>query len=52
MIRKRFGIPDGDERTQREIAAELGISKIYVSRIERKALNKLYDQLRAGRGLH
>jgi RNA polymerase sporulation-specific sigma factor len=52
VICKRFGIPDGEERTQREIASELGISRSYVSRIERKALNKLYDQLRAGRGLH
>jgi RNA polymerase sporulation-specific sigma factor len=50
VICKRFGIPDGDERTQREIAKELGISRSYVSRIERKALNKLYEQMRAGRG--
>lgn len=52
VICKRFGIPDGEERTQREIAAELGISRSYVSRIERKALNKLYDQLRAGKGMN
>jgi RNA polymerase sporulation-specific sigma factor len=50
VLCKRFGIPDGEERTQREIAAELGISRSYVSRIERKALNKLYEQLRAGKG--
>lgn len=50
VLCKRFGIPDGEERTQREIAAELGISRSYVSRIERKALNKLYDQLRVGKG--
>jgi RNA polymerase sporulation-specific sigma factor len=45
----RFGIPDGEEKTQREIAAEMGISRSYVSRIERKALNKLYEQMRSGR---
>jgi RNA polymerase sporulation-specific sigma factor len=48
VICKRFGIPDGEERTQREIAIELGISRSYVSRIERKALDKLYGQLRQG----
>lgn len=52
VLCKRFGIPDGEERTQREIAAELGISRSYVSRIERKALNQLYDQLRDGKGMH
>lgn len=50
VICKRFGIPDGEERTQREIAVEMGISRSYVSRIERRALNKLYDQMRSGRG--
>ncbi|QSO46137.1 RNA polymerase sporulation sigma factor SigK [Alicyclobacillus mengziensis] len=49
VIMKRFGIPDGEERTQREIATELGISRSYVSRIERKALNQLYDQMRVGK---
>jgi len=48
VICKRFGLPDGDEKTQREIAVELGISRSYVSRIERRALNKLYDQMRRG----
>lgn len=50
VLCKRFGIPDGEERTQREIAVELGISRSYVSRIERKALTKLYNSLKAGRG--
>jgi len=49
VLCKRFGIPDGEERTQREIAVELGISRSYVSRIERKALDKLYDKMRTGR---
>lgn len=38
----RYGIPDGDrEYTQREIADKMGISRSYVSRIEKKALGKL-----------
>ncbi|WDL96311.1 RNA polymerase sporulation sigma factor SigK [Alicyclobacillus sp. ALC3] len=48
VICKRFGLPAGEEMTQREIATELGISRSYVSRIERKALNKLYEQMRSG----
>ena len=34
-----------DGKTQREIAKELGISRSYVSRIEKKALEKLKDFL-------
>ncbi len=49
VICKRFGIPDGEEKTQREIASELGISRSYVSRIERKALTKLYQEMRSNR---
>lgn len=41
----RFGLETGgEERTQREIAKELGISRSYVSRIEKRALMKLYHQ--------
>jgi RNA polymerase sporulation-specific sigma factor len=45
VIRGRFGLEHGgDERTQREIAKELGISRSYVSRIEKRALMKLYHE--------
>lgn len=50
VICKRFGLPDGEEMTQREIATQLGISRSYVSRIERRALDKLYQQMRAREG--
>nr|WP_269432466.1 sigma-70 family RNA polymerase sigma factor [Paenibacillus sp. VKM B-2647] len=41
----RFGLEaGGEERTQREIARELGISRSYVSRIEKRALMKLYHE--------
>jgi RNA polymerase sporulation-specific sigma factor len=41
VIIDRFGLFGHDELTQREIAAKLGISRSYVSRIERRALLKL-----------
>ncbi|MDB5056180.1 MAG: sporulation sigma factor SigK [Bacilli bacterium] len=45
VIRGRFGLElDGEERTQREIAKTLGISRSYVSRIEKRALMKLYHE--------
>ncbi len=45
VIRGRFGLEKGgEERTQREIAKELGISRSYVSRIEKRALMKLYHE--------
>lgn len=41
VIRMRYGLHGGKEHTQREIADMLGISRSYVSRIEKKALEKL-----------
>ena len=41
-------IPDGNEYTQREIAKQFGISRSYVSRIEKKALRKLRDAYQRG----
>jgi len=49
VIWERFGLPYGEEKTQREIARELGISRSYVSRIEKRALEKLQDALKSGR---
>ncbi len=40
----RFGLENLEERTQREIAKELGISRSYVSRIEKRALMKLFHE--------
>ncbi len=45
IVWARFGLVGGEEKTQREIAKELGISRSYVSRIEKRALEKLYDEL-------
>ena len=44
IIIRRYGLYGNREMTQREIAAELGISRSYVSRIEKKALNYLKKQ--------
>ena len=44
VIVGRFGLDLMKEKTQREIAKELGISRSYVSRIEKRALMKLYHE--------
>jgi RNA polymerase sporulation-specific sigma factor len=41
VLELRFGLGDGARKTQREIARSLGISRSYVSRIEKRALSKL-----------
>ncbi|MBO5484743.1 MAG: RNA polymerase sporulation sigma factor SigK [Lachnospiraceae bacterium] len=41
IIRMRYGLYGGEEKTQREIAQMFHISRSYVSRIEKKALGKL-----------
>lgn len=45
IIKMRYGLGDGKPRNQREIAKILGISRSYVSRIEKRALKKLCKQL-------
>ena len=41
----RYGLFRTHPKTQRETAALLGISRSYVSRIQKKALEKLYEEL-------
>lgn len=43
IIKKRYGLYGTGEIPQRELARELGISRSYVSRIEKKALGKLRE---------
>ena len=45
IIRQRYGLNGRTPRTQRELAAEYGISRSYVSRIEKRALGKLEEAL-------
>lgn len=41
IILLRYGLLDGEEKTQSQIGELLGISRSYVSRIEKRALGKL-----------
>ena len=41
ILMHRYGIGGGKALTQREIAANFGISRSYVSRLEKRALEKL-----------
>ena len=45
IIQQRYGLNGRRPRTQRELAAEYGISRSYVSRIEKRALGKLEQAL-------
>lgn len=47
VVELRYGLKGGAVRTQREIARRLGISRSYVSRIEKKALGRLRKELQA-----
>lgn len=43
VLELRYGLKNGKDKTQREIAEKLGISRSYVSRIEKRAVNKLNE---------
>lgn len=43
VVIMRYGLGNNHEITQRELAGQLGISRSYVSRIEKKALEKLKE---------
>lgn len=44
VLELRFGLINGLRKTQREIAKMLGISRSYVSRIEKRAIEKLIKE--------
>ena len=47
IILLRFGLPDGREYTQKEVAERLGISQSYISRLEKRIIERLRrDMLR------
>ena len=52
VILLRFGLDGGEPLAQREVGKLLGISRSYVSRIEKKALellkNRMYEEMREG----
>ena len=45
IISLRYGVCGGEILTQRDVASRLGISRSYVSRIEKNALAKIYDKI-------
>ncbi|MBS4025538.1 MAG: sigma-70 family RNA polymerase sigma factor [Clostridia bacterium] len=45
VLELRYGLMNGLRKTQRDIAKKLGISRSYVSRIEKKAIQKLMKEM-------
>lgn len=46
IVQMRFGIsPEGNERTQKEVADLLGISQSYISRLEKKIIGRLKKEI-------
>jgi len=46
IIIRRYGLNNQEEETQKDIAKNLGISRSYVSRIEKRALTKILREFR------
>lgn len=46
IIQLRFGLNDGNEKTQKEVADILGISQSYISRLEKRILKRLQREIR------
>lgn len=46
IIKLRFGLTDGTEKTQKEVADILGISQSYISRLEKRILKRLQREIR------
>lgn len=46
IIQLRFGLNDGTEKTQKEVADILGISQSYISRLEKRILKRLQREIR------
>ncbi|HHW17702.1 MAG TPA: RNA polymerase sporulation sigma factor SigE [Firmicutes bacterium] len=45
IVDLRFGLKDGVERTQKQVADMLGISQSYISRLEKKIMQKLHKDI-------
>ena len=48
VLKLRYGLLDGKMYAQQEVADKLGISRSYVSRIEKKAMERLKEAFEAG----
>ena len=49
VVQRRYGLGGRSPETQQEVAERIGISRSYVSRIEKKAVRKLREALDEGR---
>ena len=45
IMELRFGFISGNEKTQKEVAEALGISQSYISRLEKKIINKMKKEI-------
>ena len=45
IMQLRFGLLDGKERTQKEVADIIGISQSYISRLEKRIIKRLKKEL-------
>jgi RNA polymerase sporulation-specific sigma factor len=45
IMEMRFGLIDGNERTQKEVADSIGISQSYISRLEKRIIKRLRKEL-------
>ena len=47
IVKMRFGLdnPEGEEKTQKEVADLLGISQSYISRLEKKIMQRLKREM-------
>lgn len=46
IVELRFGLADGVERTQKEVADVLGISQSYISRLEKRIIKRLHREIK------
>ena len=45
IMELRFGLKNGREKTQKEVADMLGISQSYISRLEKKIISRLKKEI-------
>ena len=45
LMEMRFGIKSGKEMTQKEVADRLGISQSYISRLEKRIISRLQNEI-------
>jgi len=46
IVELRYGLLDGNQRTQKEVADSLGISQSYISRLEKRIFQRLRQEIR------